>query len=113
MRSSVSETPRAGRSGRSGREVREHEDLPSGLVRVLAQIREVDDRAADQDLGRLERALSGGYESEDVGVAAQLDGRHAGFPVEDLEVPGAAREPTSVGIKLSTLRHGEQHRQLD
>src|SRR5437870_13845990 len=60
------------------------------FLRLLAQGREVDHRAAHQGRRYLEGPLTRRDGSEDVVVLAQLHWSHAGVPVEDLQVPGTA-----------------------
>src|SRR5712692_4644437 len=66
----------------------------------LAEGGEVDDRAADEGRGDLERALAGCDRGEDVGVAGELGRRDAGVPVEDLQVPRAAGVPDLGGDEV-------------
>src|SRR5712692_877327 len=61
------------------------------FLRLLAQGREVDHRAAHQGRRYLEVPLPRRDGSEDVVVFTQLHWSHSGVPVEDLQVPGTAR----------------------
>src|SRR5712691_3103568 len=61
------------------------------FLRLLAQSREVDHRAAHEGRRYLERPLPRRNGREDVVVLAQLPRSHAGVPVEDLQIPGTAR----------------------
>src|SRR5207244_7013975 len=59
----------------------------------LAQVREVDDRAAHQDVRDGERAEARVARGQDVVVLRERGRREPGLPGEDLEVPGPARVP--------------------
>ena len=64
---------------------------PLTFISVLAQVREVDDRAADQGRGDFKPTLASGDGVGDIDVAAQLVGGEARVPVKDREIPSAAR----------------------
>src|SRR5262245_61817025 len=85
--------PPAPRGGEGGSPGSPAAGLPGASCGWLAEGGEVDDRAADQGRGDLERALAGGDRGQDVGVAGELGGGDAGVPVEDLQVPRAAGVP--------------------
>src|SRR5260370_30579195 len=63
---------------------------PPSTVDGLAQIREVDDGAANQGCSHLQPTLARSDGVGDVAIAAELNGGEARVPVKDLEVPGAA-----------------------
>ncbi len=59
------------------------------FLRLLAQGREVNHRAANEGRSDLKRSLPRRDSSQDVVVFAQLRWSHAWLPVEDLQIPGA------------------------
>src|SRR5579859_7855614 len=63
---------------------------PPSTLDGLAQVREVDDRAAHQGGSHFQPTLARSDGVGDVRVAAELNRGEARVPVKDLEVPGAA-----------------------
>src|SRR6266852_2664586 len=61
------------------------------FLRLLAQGREVDHRATYEHRCDFERSHSCPVGTSDVVVFAELHRSHARLPVEDLQIPGAAR----------------------